>query len=63
MTKTAKPNEEYPEFEHRANCIIKYAEAIDIFTLLLKNGSIIHFKPRDPHSFRLWLQQNNIPVI
>ncbi|MBO9594429.1 MAG: hypothetical protein J7599_16115 [Niabella sp.] len=33
----------------------KYIEAAGIFTIMLKNGSIIHFKPEYIQKFHAWL--------
>ncbi|MEJ7678736.1 MAG: hypothetical protein WKG06_12935 [Segetibacter sp.] len=37
--------------------------ALDFFTIMLKNGQIVHYKATDEKSFSQWLAENNIPDI
>ncbi len=53
----------YPGFDHPAAQISKFLAATDFFTIMLENGDIIHFIPKDEVAFRKWLQENNIPDI
>ncbi len=53
----------YPNFEHEANNLTKYIEGAGTFSILLKNGSIVHFKPISAENFRIWLKQNDIPIM
>ncbi|HNP24850.1 MAG TPA: hypothetical protein PKK99_05060 [Bacteroidia bacterium] len=56
-------NNHYPKFEYTAGQLSKYLAASDFFTIMLKNGDIIHFTPKDVAAFRKWLEKNNIPNI
>jgi hypothetical protein len=51
----------YPGFDYPANQIFKFMAASDFFTIMLKNGDIVHYKALDVNSFRQWLTDNNIP--
>lgn len=53
----------YPGFDYPANQIFKFLAALDYFTIILKNGEIVHFKASDVNSFLKWLTDNNIPNI
>lgn len=53
----------YPEFKHEAKELTKYIEATGVFSILLKDGNISHFKPTDMEDFRAWLSQHEIPNI
>lgn len=53
----------YPGFEYDANELCKFLASSDLFTILLKNGEIIHYTPSDKHAFIKWLLENNIQNI
>lgn len=53
----------YPDFEYTAGELSKFLAASDFFTIMLKNGDIIHFTPKDVTAFQKWLEKNNIPSI
>ncbi len=53
----------YPGFDYPANQIFKFLAALDFFTIMLKNGEVVHYKASDESSFRQWLKDNNIPDI
>jgi len=53
-------NYPFPDFLYTASEISKYHLAADIFTMLLKNGNIIHYQPDDINVFEAWLQSHNI---
>jgi len=53
----------YPDFDYTAEQLSKYLSASDLYTIMLKNGEIIHFTPKDSAAFEKWLEQNNIPNI
>ena len=53
-------NNRYPGFEHPASDLSKFLAASDFFTIMLKDGGIIHFTPDDAKSFRHWLLLNKI---
>lgn len=50
----------YPEFKHEAKELTKYIEALGLFSILLKNGDIVHFTPNHTEDFRNWLRQHKI---
>ncbi|MBN9484562.1 MAG: hypothetical protein J0H46_14500 [Bacteroidetes bacterium] len=56
-------SDHYPEFRYRAGQLSKFLAASDFFTIMLKNGDIVHFTPKDMSDFKEWLEQNNIPDI
>ncbi len=53
----------YPGFEYTPGILRKYVEASGIFTIMLKDGTIVHFSPSDNGSFRNWLEQHAIPGV
>jgi len=50
----------FPQFMHSATELRKFLQANDMFTILLKNGTIIHHHPEDAVKFRNWLQAHHI---
>ncbi len=50
----------YPDFEYAAGKLAKFLATSDIFTIMLKNGDIIHFTPKNGTAFQEWLEQNKI---
>jgi hypothetical protein len=55
--------DQYPGFDHSADQICKYQAVLDFFTIMLKDGRIIHYTPADLESFQKWLLQNKIKDI
>jgi len=53
----------YPGFDHQPETLLKFIASTDIFTILLKNGEIIHYVPADKKSFYQWLINNKIEDI
>lgn len=53
----------YPDFEYTAEQLAKYLVASDFFTIMLKNGDVIHFTPKDADDFKKWLEKHNISSI
>jgi len=51
----------YPGFDYPANQIFKFLSALDYFTIMLKDGQIVHYTAPDVNAFRQWLTDNNIP--
>ena len=45
----------YPGFDYQPETLLKFIASSDIFTILLKNGEIIHYVPEDKTSFYKWL--------
>ncbi|ANH79989.1 hypothetical protein A8C56_02465 [Niabella ginsenosidivorans] len=50
----------FPGFEHAPDELTKYIEAFGIFTILLRNGSVVHYNPDDTNAFRYWLNRHKI---
>ncbi|MGE8426630.1 MAG: hypothetical protein ACN6O7_02095 [Sphingobacterium sp.] len=46
--------------KHRSDEIIKFIANCGIFSLLLKNGKVIHFIPENPDHFMEWLGSKGI---
>lgn len=53
----------YPGFDYPANQIVKFLAALDFFTIMLKNGDVVHYKASDATSFSQWLLDNSVPDI
>ncbi len=53
----------YSGFDYPANQIFKFLAALDFFTIMLKNGQIVHYTTTDVTSFSQWLTDNNIPNV
>ncbi len=53
----------YPGFEHPASQLRKYIRAGDYFTIMLKNGIIIHHDAEHPDAFAEWLSAHHIEDI
>ncbi|MGJ1417283.1 hypothetical protein ACR784_05770 [Sphingobacterium multivorum] len=49
--------------KHRSDEIIKFIANCGIFSLLLKNGQVIHFIPDNPDHFMEWLGSKGIKNI
>ncbi|OJZ00101.1 MULTISPECIES: hypothetical protein [Sphingobacterium] len=49
--------------KHRSDEIIKFIANCGIFSLLLKNGQVIHFIPDNPDHFMEWLRSKGIKDI
>lgn len=45
----------YPALQFPASELSAFAVTMDIFTISLKNGKLIHFKPDDMQTFYDWL--------
>ena len=48
-------SQNFPGFIYPANELAKFKKALNLFTILLKNGSIVHFEPKDGEAFYKWL--------
>ena len=53
----------YPGFDYPVNQVFKFLAALDFFTIMLKNGEIVHYTASDVNAFRKWLADNNVPDI
>ncbi|HEY0667299.1 MAG TPA: hypothetical protein VGD22_03925 [Sphingobacteriaceae bacterium] len=50
-------------FDFEIDQISKFLSVLDFFTIMLKDGRIVHFTPSCVDSFRNWLVDNNITDI
>lgn len=50
----------FPGFDFPASELIKFLTVSDSFTIMLKNGDIIHFSTEDEMLFKKWLIDNNV---
>lgn len=57
------PKATYPDFKHEACDLKKYIEASGLFSILLKCGAIIHYRPLCAADFRAWLSSHNIDSV
>jgi len=53
----------FPGFDYTAEEITRFKETIEFFSLMLKDGQVIHYTPLDIDDFRNWLLQNAIPDV
>ena len=53
-------NNSYPGFNILACELSAFARCMNLFTILLKNDKLVHFKPTDADGFYIWLKQNKI---
>ncbi|GAB3413398.1 hypothetical protein [Niabella aquatica] len=56
-------NDYYQGFGYPCSDLVKFASSLSLFTIMLKNGQIIHFQPDNASDFRNWLLKNNIEDI
>jgi hypothetical protein len=49
----------FPLFNYTADQVVKYTPTLDFFTILLTDGTIVHYTPTDPIEFEGWLRENN----
>jgi len=50
----------FPGFDYPSSELIKFLTVSDSFTIMLKNGDIIHFSTEDEMLFKKWLIDNNV---
>lgn len=53
----------YPAFQHPAEQLSAFACCLGIFTISLKNGSLISFRPDDAEDFKGWLMAHDVRYI
>lgn len=53
----------YPDFKYSAGELSKFLAATEFFTIMLKNGDIVHFTPKNVNEFRKWLLENKVQDI
>ena len=56
-------NDYYQGFNYSCTHLVKFANSFDLFTIMLRNGQIVHFQPDNISEFREWLLKNNIEDI
>lgn len=50
----------YPDFQFKPEQLARYIEAAGTFSLLFKDGNIVHFTAPDPAEFRKWLDEQGV---
>ena len=50
----------FPGFDYPASELVKFLTASNSFTIMLKNGDIIHFSTEDDKLFKQWLLENGV---
>lgn len=50
----------FPGFDYLASELVKFLTVSDLFTIMLKNGEIIHFSTQEDELFKQWLIDNNV---
>lgn len=50
----------FPEFRHPSPELIRFLQADKLFTILLKDGTVIHFEPSDKREFKSWLLRHKV---
>ncbi|HTN20712.1 MAG TPA: hypothetical protein VL125_09565 [Pelobium sp.] len=50
-------------FDYPASALSKFIASGDLFTFLLKDGTIIHYTATDKYLFKKWLVDNEITDI
>ena len=53
----------FADFKESASNIKKFKPSNQLFTLLLKDGRIIHYTTIEPKAFEKWLNENKIENI
>lgn len=56
-------NTTFPGFEHPSDKLVKFIVTADIYSILLIDGSVVHFVPKDNALFQMWLINNYIENI
>jgi hypothetical protein len=50
----------FPEFNHHISDIQRYIRAGETFTLMFKNGKIVHHISKEQEAFEKWLKDHDI---
>lgn len=52
----------FPGFEHNAKDLAAFllAGSVGLFSISLKNGSVVHHEPQNPDEFLIWLRKHHI---
>lgn len=53
----------FPEFDYNADQLSKFIATADIVTIMLRDGKIIHYTPKNMPLFLKWLSDHKIPNI
>ncbi|RCH54683.1 hypothetical protein DJ568_12755 [Mucilaginibacter hurinus] len=56
-------SKKFPDFDHEADELSKYIAAVGMVTIMLKDGSIIHYTPKNIQAFLKWLADNKVKNI
>lgn len=48
----------FPKFEYRGREVVRFIQAGELFTCMLRNGRVVHFCPEDIEAFKSWLEFN-----
>ncbi|MBB5634552.1 hypothetical protein HDE68_000437 [Pedobacter cryoconitis] len=59
----SKAIDSYPGFEYPVHLLRKFICAVDIFTILLQDGKIVHYRAADTNRFRSWLIAHQVEDI
>ncbi len=54
---------EFQGFNHSISDVVRFLPSHDFFTIMLKNGKIVHHSPEDYHAFLAWLRSHQIPDV
>lgn len=57
---TQKTKGSFPGFNYHIADVQKYVRSSDTFTLMLKNGTIIHYTSQEAEIFERWLKDHHI---
>ena len=50
----------YEGFDYPADQLLKFLSVLDFFTIMLKDGQIVHFTPSSATTFKQWLLHHNV---
>ncbi|GGB81403.1 hypothetical protein [Dyadobacter sediminis] len=53
----------FPDFRYPFCYLTRFLQADNLFTILLKDGNVTHFKPANVPDFRNWLTHHDIEDI
>ncbi|WP_118975782.1 hypothetical protein [Taibaiella koreensis] len=55
------PAASFPGFGYPATSLKRFQETAGAYSILLQNGNIVHFEPKDPVAFKNWLHSFKVP--
>jgi hypothetical protein len=50
----------FPGFNHPSPELVRFLQADKLFTILLKDGTVVHFEPANTGAFKKWLLWHKI---